>query len=374
MNNEFSYEIITSWADTRQLRTIWDNLHDTCEENHPFTSYDWFDCWYPAYCEPGKERIIVVYDHSGVRAIFPGMLTSFSKAGIKLSCFSYAANGHSQRCGVLAGKNDTEAIQSALLAAFNELDERIDIVVLPFINADSPTYNLLEPNAFKNVFKYIEHSFESPAIKITDGWEEYFLSRPKGFKDNLRYSNNRAKKSGLVSYEMLTGSNINESTIDRVRLLDSKSWQYENGTGLFSTVNNSNFYTALLRKTVLGEAKLVVNITTLAGKDISYSLNIESEDTIYVLKTGYDADYSKISPGALNWLSFIKNAVQEGKSTIDMLGETDKYKQDWETYRMLHNNYWLVNINTVKGLYLITALSIRDHIRSILSLCTPLRK
>lgn len=357
MNNEFSYEIFKRWEDTRHIQPAWDKLNKGSEINHPFTSYDWFDCWYPAFCEPEEERIIVVRDSTSIRAIFPGMIKTLTRMGLTFNCFSYAANGHTPRCGIISYRNDFDAIRSALLAPFQRMENEVDIVVLLSVNESSPLFNLLQPKFLNKITIRIEHSFESPTIDLSSGWETYYQSRSKKFKYNLKYYNNLATRTGSVDYIKANSSCIDNNNIELLRSIDAKTWQYENSTGLFSNEHNSKFYTSLLLKNQLAGAKLLVHYMMVNDVVASYSLNIETEDTVFILKTGYDSKYAKISPGMLNWLNFIRDTAEERKSTVEMLGELDTYKQNWETGRIMHFNYWLVNSTTAKGLFLITVLA-----------------
>ena len=296
--------------------------------------------------------IVLVKEGETLRAILPGRLICQKIKGIPFNVFSYAGNGHSPKYGIISQKNDKDAIKTSISAIWERLYEKIDMAILESIDQASPTYHALTHLELPFLSLKVEHSFESPAFSLPEGWNAYFKTRSKSFRDRLHNGINRSKRLGQLEYDIVTRINSAERLIERLKLLDSKTWQHENKTGLFSTDENGRFYTDLI-KTFGNTGKLVLCFVRLDGKDIAYSLNVICGTMGFILKTGYDPEYNKCSPGLLNWAYLGEWMASKGIIEIDMLGDVDDYKGAWETHRRRHSNYWLVNRKTIKGRFLL---------------------
>ncbi len=349
----FKIEVVSDWNQIHGIKDEWNQINSRSEVLQPFTTYEWFNCWYQAYCNPEKARIIIIRDNDNMlRAIFPGMLVQMKKGGITLQCFSYAGNSHSPRYGIISKKGDEDAIRISLSAIWGSLHEKIDMAILGSIDQASSTYQTLTHLELPFLSVRVEHSFESPAFYMPEGWHVYLKRRSINFRGRLNKGINRSKRLGKLGYDIITKINNDGLLIERLKLLDSKTWQHENGTGLFSTVENSKFYTNLI-KTFGDMGKLALCFVHLNGKDMAYSLNLIYGTTGYILKTGYDPEYNKCSPGLLNWAYLSEWMASKGIVEVDMLGEADDYKNAWETHRRRHINYWLINKKSLKSLFLL---------------------
>ncbi|MCK4795616.1 MAG: GNAT family N-acetyltransferase [Desulfobacteraceae bacterium] len=364
MGRDFDIEIINNWEQTRSLASEWNALHKRSEVEHPFATYEWFDCWYRAFCKPGNERIIIVRDGISIRAIFPGMLIKLKKYGITFNTFSYAANGHSPRCGIIAPKNDTESVRVAIASPITILKKKIDFISLPSINSDSSTYNVVMQNKFPHLQLYIEHTFESPSFDISGGMDSYLATRSRNFRKRIKQSLNRANRLGRVEYDIVKNMENSNDIVKRLKSLDHKTWQHQNGTGLFSTTENSKFYSSLIHD--YSERKtMIVCFLKIGGVDAAYEVATFSGPTAFFLKYGYDPAFNKCRPGLLiqTYLSSYSSSL--GLKEVDLLGETTTEKARWATHSRKHSNFWLINRKTLNGIGLVILLKIYENYKKI---------
>lgn len=358
----FDFEIIDNWAATKNIKSQWSALYKQSKVGHPFTTYEWFDCWYPAFCKDGQERIILLKDENGIRAIFPGMIEKYNKGGVTFKRFSFAANGHSPRCGIIANANDHDAIDAILLAPFSQLSGKIFVTSIHAVYTSSDTHSVLMSIDPSNAFLHEEHSFESPAFEMPEGWGVYLLSRSKDFRRRLKRKIKQATKLGDVSVDILEGSDALSGAIDRLKVLDRKTWQHKNGTGLFSIGESADFYSNLMRVfSTKGNVSLC--FLQVNGNDISYEIAISRNLTMFFLKYGFDPAFNKCSPGVLIQSFFGEHVSFNGFKEVDLVGEITPEKESWETKRREHVNYWLVDPKSLKGRLLISALRIKNSIK-----------
>lgn len=357
-------DIVKDWQETSRIRTGWQELSAQSLPENPFASHDWFDCWYQAYCDPKEVRVIVVRDTERIRAIIPGFLNKRSVAGLPLTCFSYAANGHTPRGGIIVRQDDVAAARIALRAVFDHLDATPHLCVFPAVDKASATGKMIGESLQACIHPHVEHSYEAPAFAMPQGWEEYLSKKSSNTRGRLNQSLSRTKKFGPLDYQMFSEATAGDEVVARLKVLDAKTWQGKNNTGLFSTQENNDFYSRLLafKRTNL---PVFVCILTLGGQDVAYSLATHAGQTAFFLKYGYDPEFGYCRPGVLTMAQMGKHAASLRMIEVDLGGGVNDDKERWETHRRQYENYWLINKKTFKGNALVALLKVHRQIKNM---------
>jgi len=352
MMADFKFEVLDHWDETAKLKNQWNELILSSGVPHPFTTYEWFNCWYRAYCRPGDERIIVLRDGQGLRAILPGMIRRMKIGGVPLTIFSNAANGHSPRADILSTPNDTEALIHILSALPKHLPEKIHLIMLLTVEADSSIEKIIKENAVSKLYPYCEHNLQSPGFGLSNGWEKYFQSRSKKIRFRFRQGENRAKSMGALKFEPFSSRDDLRPLIERLKLLEVKTWQYKQGSGLFSTAANEAFYRGLLEN-YAKDREVVISFLTIGGVDAAYELGVLSGSKAYFLKYGFDPEFEDCRPGVLVQTYLSQYVASLGCKEIDLGLEQSEEKAHWQTQVLDFKNYWLIRKNTLRGNILI---------------------
>lgn len=348
MSDAFTYEVLEDWNRAALLREEWDELYALSGIGHPFATFEWLDCWIGAFCRPGVLRLLAVRDAGGIRAIFPAYKTTVVRRGIHLKALSSAGNGHFPRFGVLSREGDLAAVSAALAYPFSpQWEEKIDLLSLVNVWESSLTALALKGLDLTDTHEHVEHTFESPAYRVGEGWERYFASRSGNFRHRFRQSLNHFGKLPDHRFEFvpLTGD---ASFVERLRAIDARTWQHENGSGLFSVPENAAFYEGICRK-LPGSLDCYAGFLRAQGKDIAYELGFSQGRTAYLLKYGFDPEYSRCRPGVLVQHFLSEHLAGRGIEEIDLCGESTEEKAKWATHSRRHDNIWLLNKGSLLG-------------------------
>ncbi len=365
METKFALTILRNWGNAKYLRCQWQELSARAAPEHPFYSYDWFDCWYKAFCPPGAERIITLLDEKErLRAVFPGFLYKQSISGIPLACFSYAANGHSVRGGIIASLGDHEAIFHILEKAFTHLDPQPHLCVLPAVVEGSDSHKALKKCVIGKLKLREEHDYEAPGFAIPNGWSDYIKSKSPNTRGRLNQSLSRSHKVGEVKYSIFQPSQINSDLLNRFMRLDALTWQGTNKTGIFSTPENSIFYNCLLSRNNPG-VPVFACLMSIGDRDAAYSIAVCSANKAYVLKYGYNPDFSYCRPGVITMARMGQYFSDVGIVEVDLGGGINEDKKRWETYRRRLANYWIINCDRLKGRLLDWLLRVNDKRKNL---------
>lgn len=357
------YEIHHKMADLQIIRDEWNRLADSMKEGVACHSFEWFDCWYRAFCKSGNVRVVLVYQGNVLRAILPGMIAERSIKGITCTVFSYAGNGHSPRCGVIAAQGDTDAILAALSSVTHRLlGCSFDFSIFPGVMTGTDTYLAIQKFSSDHTVR-VENRYDSPTCDISGGWENYLKSRSKSLRDRFKNNLNRVKRLiGEAGLELVNPDADADRIIERLSRIEATTWQHKNGTGLFSTPENTSFYSSLIRNLMpVGLAN--VAFVSAAGRDIAFDVSLISNDVVFTFKVGYDPEFAKCSPGILSWYFLTKHYADLGFREYDLLGETSEEKRCWATHYQEHSNFWIFNGKSPKGFLVRNALKLHTMLK-----------
>lgn len=354
-SQELSVEVINNWRDLGARQHQWNALQARAENSFPFSSFEWVDAWYRAYCPAEKARIIMVHDADGLRAILPGMAAERRIGGMKLSCFVYVCPYHTPRSGVIAETGDTKAAMLAL-KNISRLDTSFDFATLNDIAYGSVTREAILNGMIAPLHPVIDNSYESYVYEVPRGWSIYHGSRSKNFRKRLRQSFRRCETEGHVKNLVFRSGRDLEEGIKRMRLLNERSWQRDSETGMFTSEKDEIFYERLC---ALNNENLRVEVSILqiSGVDVAFSFYACRGVDVFFLRIGYDQDFAFFRPGVVNQAMVTKRLAAEGLMYFDSGPNRYEEKRHWETFRRPYENYWLINKNTVKGNLLLFMIS-----------------
>jgi CelD/BcsL family acetyltransferase involved in cellulose biosynthesis len=364
-SEQFDLSVIHGWDNASMLRNRWEKLSSEAFPWHPFFSYDWFSCWFTAFIPQEKIRIITVSDSSGeLRAILPGFVEKTWLSGIPYNCFSFGANGHSPRGGIIARPGDSDAMNAAINMIFTQLDQKIHICVLPAVDKNSFTEQVIRKNDIPFIGIRSEHNFEAPFVNMSKGWDDYFKGRSSNLRKRIKNAKNRCFKKGEVDFQIFKLPENRLKVIERLKLLDSLTWQGKQGSGIFSNIENTEFYSNILN---ISNQKISVLVCfmTLDGKDVAYDLSIMKGKISHFLKCGYNPEFSKLCPGLMNFYKLGEYVSSIGGQEIDLGAEISEDKRRWETGRRCFTNYWLINLHSMKGKVIYSLAAIKDRFKSM---------
>lgn len=357
-------ELLNDWNETIKIKDQWDKLNLQSGIIHPFTIYEYFDCWYRAYCKPGEARIILMRDGQNLRAIFPGIVSKEKFKGIPITYLSYAANWESTRADIIATTEYKETFLLNLEAISSQLPEKIHLIKLWMVQSESPADRLIKASELPLFSPYNANRIESPGFDLFNGWDNYFQGRSKKFRFRFRQAEKRAKALGSLGFEVFSSPEELQLIIPRLKSLDAKTWQHKNNSGLFSTIDNGTFYQGLLLK-YSRIVKVIIAFLTIGELDVAYELGVICGTKAFFLKYGYDPEFSDCRPGVLVQSYLTRHVSSLGIQEIDLGMEQSEEKAHWQIETPEFNNYWLIRKNTLRGSLLLTGIAINDVIKKI---------
>jgi CelD/BcsL family acetyltransferase involved in cellulose biosynthesis len=332
-----------------KLRTLWDALADKQGVYKAFLCFDWFKIWLKHFLKDNKLFILLLYKENEIVTIAPFLISEERFKGISVRKIDLIGNVYSPFRYFLFSELKDEDIIRSLFFIFQFLSKNYrnwDILDFNGIPEENNSFDVLKIAIKQEGLKYID--FDCYGDWYLDGIEysgdEYFNRLPEKIRKDVSYCKRRLQKVGKYEFKLIRSGDEIDHYMDLYYEVYSKSWQEREGIG--PTFHRD------LAKMAGGNAWLRLGFLFLDGSPIASQFWVLCNGHAFILKTVYDQEYGKYSPGKILTSELIKFVIDNDKvKTIDYVQGDEAYKQDWTPKRRERKGLLAFN-NNIKGLYL----------------------
>jgi CelD/BcsL family acetyltransferase involved in cellulose biosynthesis len=331
-------EVITTSEGLADLAPIWGQLVCRAGLTHPFLTHEWIRTWWECFGGDAELCVLLVCADGEPIAIAPLMRTTERIYGKSSRCLRLLANDHTPRCDfIIAARPDD--VYTAIWNFLMDGSRDWDMVLLRELPADSRTSHEFTRRAAEGgTLSGHRQSTHSPFLPTTSEWNRYVESLPKKRRWSLRTWLKRLAALGDVLLETVTGEpNLRDALEDGFRL-EGTAWKEKAGTAIRSAPDVRRFYT-LLAERAAARGWLRLQFLRVGDRRIAFAYCLAFEQRMYLLKTGFDAQYAAYSPGTLLCYLALQETFASGFVAYDFLGDDDQWKRRWATETATHN--WL---------------------------------
>jgi CelD/BcsL family acetyltransferase involved in cellulose biosynthesis len=169
----------------------------------------------------------------------------------------------------------------------------------------------------------------SPYVATVGSWPDYERSWKSKHRSILKNRLARLESLGPVRFETITsgGDELRRALAEGLRI-EALAWKAESGTAILSDRQAIRFYEKLAEVGAeRGWLRLI--FLTVGGRRIAFSYALEYDRRLYGLKTGYDPDFARCSPGSLLFHHILRTAFEGDVVEYDFLGDEARWKRDW---------------------------------------------
>lgn len=346
-----------------RIRTAWDTiLAETVDANAQLTPPWLSSCWDVSKDE-SKLSFITVEDAGKVVGVAPLMVTNVvNKAGLSIRKLVFIGDGLTDYHDLLAFNATREEILRTLMRFIVDNQGDWDAVHLRNLRGDSPNLPILRQILADTSFRVVERiNIRSPFISIDGSWEAYSKTLGKNINSDIRRRLNRLARSGHSEFVRFHEVDDAVDTLDIIRAIHIKCRRAHGESSWY--LDERRFRLALLVVKRFSDRKwLDLVFLKLNGKVIAYYLGFLYENIVYFWNTGYDPEFSHLSPGKLLLHYWIKDSFARGYRAFDFMVGQESYKLQWTS--QTRPNYELF-------LFKHTA---RSHVLKCYYTCKPILK
>jgi CelD/BcsL family acetyltransferase involved in cellulose biosynthesis len=351
--------MITAMEDYLSLRRDWERIRSDNGEDNFYYSFD----WYEAVCRFGAEPyfslfVLLIKDDDRIVAILPCWIIKKRPRFITHKSLEFIGNIYSACRGGMVLKGKEQEVADAAVDFILSKRKLWDIAYLEFLPSKDPLLLALERSfERKSVITRKVEQYANIIVDVDPGQcaEDYWNSRKKSFRQNVRTSLNRLNREGKPRI-LLTGNPDQplDVAMDHYEDIYRYSWKEAEGNPLFHrklaayllSKGKLRLFTLYFKK---GESKPAGDgfLPVWEGDAaLCISEGYVPISTVFcvvngayagILKTAYRNDFERYSPGTILTWHVIQWLLDRDKTTlIDYQRDGDAYKYKWGRFRDMH--------------------------------------
>lgn len=349
LNNNFSVKVVSRIDDLANLRDDWDKLASKHGSYMPFLCFDWFRLWLHHFLNGNELCVVFLHEGHNLACIAPFLRKRERFKGINVRKIELVGNVYSPFRYFLfdqLGNEQRVAYLSIILKFLAKSYSQWDFIDFSAIPGENRSFDVLKEAINKAGVSCSEYfSFGDWYLDdIACSGDEYIAALPKKIRKDVPYCRRRLQKMGNLEFKLIRNQGSIDDYMELYYWVYSKSWQRREGVG--PTFHRD------LAKLAAKNGWLRLGFLFLDGTPISAQFWMTCSNNSFILKTVYNQDYRKYSPGKILTAEMMKYVIDIDKvKTVDYVQGDEPYKKDWTPKRRKRKGLLVFN-NNIKGKYL----------------------
>lgn len=289
-------------------REEWNGLAVSC--GSPYLTHEWLAAWWSAF-GVSEPTCILVRDGGG----------SLEAAGL---CASGRArlrsptNPETGDWGVLARDESGRRAAWEEIASLRAAHVRLER--LSYAEAE-PVAKALRASGYRIA---CARGPLSPWRSLPSSPDELMTSVSPSLRSQFRRRRRGLERLGRLSFRIGT----TERDLEVLLALEASGWKRRAGTAIVSDPRAEALYRDFAA-TAAARGWVRFYLLELDGRPIAADFGCAFAGRGYLLKTGFDETYARLSPGFVLRGEVLKASIEEGLQAYDFLGGPDPYKLRW---------------------------------------------
>lgn len=342
------------WSAVASLRADWNRLFAQTPGASFFQSFDWLETYWRFYGEGQSLRVLVVRDDGVVTGIVPlALITESSKLGA-VRVLTYPMAYWGTYYGPVGPQS--RAILAAALEHLSNARRDWDLLDLRFAppSATDPadTLAVMTKAGFAPVPRIVDHT---SLIDLPNSFEAYLESRGRRWRTHYGRWLRRVRERGDLRYVRhvpyglsVAGSSAADADprwdlYDDCESVARRSWQGASTSGTTLTHESIRPFLRAMHETACRCGAADLNLLYLDDQPLAFFYAYRRADTLFGLRTGFDASLSKDGVGNIMYMHVLEDSIARGDKLIDLGPGSLKAKEPLRTrlepiYRLPHAN------------------------------------
>ncbi|MCP3667381.1 MAG: GNAT family N-acetyltransferase, partial [Gammaproteobacteria bacterium] len=145
-----------------------------------------------------------------------------------------------------------------------------------------------------------------------NGFQEFLSTYKSKFRRNLRRKITKANQQGELRLESITQYGELYRAFEVFLSVENSGWKGQKGTSIKQQPEQLTYFRSLL-ETYGKIGACQINLLYIGEICIAAQFSLLIEETLFLLKIGYDESYASISPGQLLILMLIESGCETGR-------------------------------------------------------------
>ena len=317
------FEIIPLVDITKRIEDSWIELIDVGKFNptlHPYWLKVILSSW---KMNPSLVNVFLLYDGTKLLSVIPYIIEINRRLGFPLKVISLTSSMVSYHAEIVC-RYDVKQTLDIFLANVTGWDK----INIPNATDDGPTSSAIRKLVMEKKWRFFETPVDnSPFLPLKGNLEDLIASKAKKFRYKYRKRNELLSKADDLQLKWYHQLSDVKDFISAFFEVESNSWKAKSGVEVAESNREGPYYSELLPFLAQNKA-MVANVLWKQNQPIAYSLCCHWGDWFGHLKTGFDARFDGLSPGAIVIDGCIEEAFKVNAKEFDFLGTPGKMQPE----------------------------------------------
>ncbi len=334
---------VRDWRDLERCRETWEKLARETPGAGFLQSWAWFETYWRHFGDEQRLRVLIVEGPSGIPVGLVPLTIRCEPTRIgSIRRLVFPLDNWGTQYGPL-GSQPSETLAAAFRHLYGQRREW-DVIDLRWVPADQcPDFVV----AWRRAGMHFQQKLWSRTARIdlSQGWENYWNSRPSKWRNNQRRCDKSLDKLGAIRVVHFRPERGTEEPrwdlFDLCEQIAAESWQGACPSG--NTLNHPAVRTFLREAHGAAANMGCVHLSLLfvADRPAAFTYNYVTRGATLGLRMGYDLQFQAAGAGAVLMRETIRECCARGDHTFDLGESTTPYKRhlansNFETYRFCH--------------------------------------
>jgi CelD/BcsL family acetyltransferase involved in cellulose biosynthesis len=311
-------ETITNHHALRKLETEWNRLGSKFDS--PLLQFDWFLSCAENLHRKSDLRVIIFKTGERIKAIAPLVLRR--QAMTDWLELLGSATLHEPGGLLYDDENSLDALLQAVAAAGYPVN-------LSRIPDTSLIRERVQTISSWRAFTLTRPTSGSYYISTEISWDTFYSRIGKNWRADFRNKKRRAEKLGNTAIDIFRPTlDQLESVLDQAIEIEAHSWKGTQGSSIRDNRLLRDFIYNYARRSCEA-GTLIMCFFTINNIPIAMNLGISCGNKLWFLKTGYDQEWSRVSPGMQLNMECIRYAFDNGFDSYEFLGSEAPWQRAW---------------------------------------------
>jgi CelD/BcsL family acetyltransferase involved in cellulose biosynthesis len=313
----------------QDLRSVWDQTLEQSPNATVFQTWEWQYTWHKHFGKGSHPSILLISNDSLGKPIAIAPLVIKPYVSPLLRELTFIGVGVSDYLDVICREGHRNAAVDAVFDFVHANTHRWDFVDLhqiPPQGLAADVTGLAEDHDELDA-ETLDHEM-CPVIELPDSWDEYRKSLGKSLRFNVGYYERSLRKKHDVEIGVADAENL-DAEMESLFSLHTQRWRKRWLPGVLSGAKVQAFHKDAAEK-LLDRGWLRLYYLKIDGVTRASLYCFAFRDTMYYYLGGFDPELAKYGLGTILTGYAIREAIENGFGTFDMLRGSEEYKLRWK--------------------------------------------
>jgi len=343
-DDDVSITLFHGLEGVESLQSTWEDIISGMDRRRFFHLWEWYYSYLKCLApDPGDLRFFLFKKGEAPVAIFPLQFAKISIGGLRLKALTFPPHDHLLLCDLICHRDALHLPLFQLLADhLRDQNQSWDLIQLPHLLEDACAIQVVHNHPPAK--SLIKHEGRCDFLDATGNHESFLSGLSRNFRRNLKRAKQYLDEWPGYRFAFTQNGPELDERFEAFLDVEASGWKgaLGSGTAIKLHPNLTCFYRMLGHK-LSAAGKISINTLTADGKCIAAQYCILLDDTVYILKIGYDESYKRCAPGNLLVDLFLKRSMESGTVNNINLVTDAPWHEDWRPKSYAKSNLHIFN-------------------------------